>query len=198
MKKKAFTLLALITSLTACTLAKVDVDVIGGRTSLENQVIGTANLLEGEMLAVASVRGVDPSGRFREPPKQSGDAKDAVRAMQVLEFNADDISAFKAFGWVGEGKNGYLAKFPLEKAQVPPARSEYASRFTKGEYDSIVDKVNEARKTVMTRVINMNPSFTMKDMPAVEAIFGKINREAALPGEKVELPEGGWITVKKQ
>ena len=187
--------LLVLVPLLGCTLAKVDVNVVGERTALENQVIGTANSLDREMLAVASVRGVDPSGRFREPPARSGDARDATAALQVIEFNSDDLAAFKKLGWVGEANNGYLKQFPM--AGTPPDDlKDFAARYSQAEFDSVVAKVNEARKTVMARVIMLNESFTMKDMPAVESIFGKLNTGAALKGEKIQLADGRW-TVKE-
>ena len=51
-----------------CTLAKVDVNVVSERTSLENQVLGTYNSLSEDMLLVASVRGVSPTGKVEAPP----------------------------------------------------------------------------------------------------------------------------------
>ena len=61
----------LILLLCGCTLARVQVDVLSQRTVLENQVLGTYNALDREMLLVASVRGVDAAGNIRQPPKHS-------------------------------------------------------------------------------------------------------------------------------
>ena len=87
---------------TGCTLAKVDIDVVSERTALENQVLGTYNSLDNEMLLVASVRGVDSKGNIKKPPKKSQEHKDAIEAMQIQSFHADDLQALKKLGWVGE------------------------------------------------------------------------------------------------
>ncbi|WP_239027786.1 hypothetical protein [Geomonas subterranea] len=58
-----------------CTLAKVDVNVVSERTSLENQVLGTYNALSEDVLLVASVRGVSPTGKVETPPKHSPNSR---------------------------------------------------------------------------------------------------------------------------
>jgi len=79
-------------ALAGCTLAQVEVDVVSERTALENQVLGTYDALDREMLLVASVRGVDSAGQIQEPPRRSGEAADAMEAMQVLAFHDDDLA----------------------------------------------------------------------------------------------------------
>src|SRR5512147_2872448 len=100
--KKALSMLMVAALCAGCTLAQVKVDVVSERTSLENQVLGTYNALDREMLLVASVRGVDTEGRVETPPRQSQEQQDVLLAMQVLSFHEDDLKAFKQLGWVGE------------------------------------------------------------------------------------------------
>ena len=102
------------TALSGCTLAEVKVNVASERTSLENQILGSYNSLSEETLLVASVRGVDPLGRIQTPQKKSGEQQDAVTAMQVLSFHADDVDAFKRLGWVGEDNKGLLTAFAMQ------------------------------------------------------------------------------------
>ena len=64
-------LVLLMAALSACTLAKVDVNVVSERTALENQVLGSYNALTQDVLLVASVRGVDPTVAIKTPPKKS-------------------------------------------------------------------------------------------------------------------------------
>ena len=51
--KKAMFMLTVAAFSAGCTLAQVKVDVVSERTSLENQVLGTYNALDREMLLVA-------------------------------------------------------------------------------------------------------------------------------------------------
>jgi hypothetical protein len=96
---KAPVIFGLIFLLSGCTLAKVDVNVVSERTSLENQVLGTYNSLNEDMLLVASVRGVSPGGVLDTAVRQTPEQADAVKALETIAFHADDIDAFKRFGW---------------------------------------------------------------------------------------------------
>ena len=178
--------------LAGCTLAKVDVNVVSERTSLENQVLGSYNALDQEMLLVASVRGVDPEGRIRRPPEKSQDQKDAVQAMQVLAFHEDDVAAFKRLGWVGEARDGLLVPFALERKNPPADLADFAARYKEEEFRSVVADVNRARERVMVRVIELNENFRRDDLPRVRQVFGRLNAEKALTGEKFQTEDGAW------
>lgn len=178
-----------------CTLANVQVNVASERTALENQVLGTYNALQTESLLAASVRGVDPLGRVEPLPQQSGEAADATEAMQVIAFHADDVDAFKRMGWVGENNEGLLTAFGQPMDQVPGDLLEFARGYPAAEYEAVVDQVNQAREVVMRRVVETNENFTMADLPRVRAVFGRINTENALPGERIQEEDGTW-TVK--
>ena len=82
----------LLFPLCGCTLAKVDVNVVSERTSLENQVLGTYNRLSEDLLLVASVRGVSPTGKIEVSRQQSPEQQDATRALETISFHADDLN----------------------------------------------------------------------------------------------------------
>lgn len=188
-------LLAPLVLLGACTLAEVQVDVVSERTALENQVLGTYNALDTEMLLVASVRGVDSSGQIREPPRKSQEARDAVLALQVLAFHEDDVQSFKRLGWVGENVEGLLTPFSLVRSGAPPELAEFARDYGEDEFQAVVGEVNEAREAVMGRVVALNEDLTPEDLPRVREVFGRLKRENALPGERVQEPDGTWAVV---
>ncbi len=190
--KKALSLLMAATLCAGCTLAQVKVDVVSERTSLENQVLGTYNALDREMLLVASVRGVDTEGRVETPPKQSREQQDVLLAMQTLSFHEDDLQAFKQLGWVGENREGLLTVFPMTKEKVPKELKEFADRYKEEEFKSVVANVNSAREVVMRRVIALNENFTEKDLPSVRSVFAKLNAENAKLGDKVQAEDGTW------
>lgn len=178
-----------------CTLARVQVDVVSERTALENQVLGTYNALDAEMHQVASVRGVDSSGRIRNPPPRSREARDAGLALQVMAFHEDDVAAFKRLGWVGETADGLLESFPRAPGSAPPELADFAARISEEELRSVVAEVNRARILVMGRVVEVNEDLTAEDLPRVQRVFGRLNADNALPGERVQLSDGTW-TVK--
>ncbi|MDH5298503.1 MAG: YdbL family protein [Desulfobulbaceae bacterium] len=192
---RALSLLCLIL-FGGCTLAKVDVEVVSERTALENQVLGTYNAIDREMLLVASVRGVDTQGRPRKAPETSRGRQDAVAAMQLINFLEDDIAAFKALGWAGENRDGLLTPFSMDKKRVPDSLAEVANRFQAEEMRAVIDQVNGARMAVMQRVIFLGENLSEADLPQVQKIFGKLNIENAAPGEKVQSEEGSWVEKK--
>jgi len=190
--KKALSMLMVAALCAGCTLARVKVDVVSERTSLENQVLGTYNALDREMLLVASVRGIDTEGRVQPPPRQSREQQDVLLAMQVLSFHEDDLQAFKQLGWVGENKEGLLTVFPMAREKVPKELKEFSDRYKEEEFRSVVGKINAAREVVMRRVIALNENFTEGDLPAVRSVFAKLNAENAKSGEKVQAEDGTW------
>ncbi len=175
-----------------CTLARVNVEVLSERTALENQILGTYNTLDDETLLLASVRAVDASGAFQAPPPKSPESQDAAMALEVLAFHADDLAAFKRLQWVGENNQGLLTPFDMKKETVPEDLKAFARRYSRKEFESVVSQINAARQTLMRRVIELNENLTEADWPSVRAIFGKLNRENALPGERVQNEDGTW------
>ena len=112
--KKILGRLAALLLMGGCTLAKVDVKVVSERTSLENQVLGTYNSLSEDLLLVASVRGVSPTGKIASPPVRSQEQQDATQALETVAFHADDLENFKRLGWAGENREGLVTPFPRE------------------------------------------------------------------------------------
>ena len=189
-------LFSLILIFSGCTLAKVDVNVVSERTSLENQVLGTYNSLSEDMLLVASVRGVSPGGKIEAPPRHTPEQLDATRAMETIAFHADDVETFKKFGWVGENNLGLLTPFPRETPKVTLEElKSFAANYSEAEFQQVVMEVNQSRETLMMRVVQTNENFTQKDLPAIRTVFARINRQNSAPGAKVQEADGRWITL---
>ncbi len=188
--------LCLALGLAGCTLAEVKVNVASERTSLENQILGSYNSLSEETLLVASVRGVDPLGRIQTPPKKSQEQQDAIAAMQIISFHADDVEAFKRLGWVGEDNQGLLAPFGMSRDKAPDDLKDFAARYGQREFDSVLAEVNAARGVIMRRAIETNAQLTQADLPKVRAVFAKLAADTSLPGDRLQNPDGAW-TVKR-
>ena len=181
---------------TGCTLAKVDVNVVSERTSLENQVLGTYNSLSEDMLLVASVRGVSPTGKIEAPPRHTPEQVDATRAMETIAFHADDIETFKRFGWIGENQEGLLTTFTRETPKVSGEElKSFAANYSEAEFQQVVKEVNQSREVLMMRVVQTNENFTIKDLPAIRKVFAKMNRQNSAPGSRVQEADGRWITL---
>ena len=188
--------ISLALSVSGCTLAKVDVNVVSERTSLENQVLGTYNSLSEDLLLVASVRGVSPSGGIEVPPRRSPEQADATRALETIAFHADDIETFKRFGWVGENQDGLLTPFTREKPKVSSEElKSFAANYSEAEFQQVVTEVNQSREILMMRVVQTNENFTSKDLPAIRKVFARMNRQNSAPGTKVQETDGRWQTL---
>lgn len=193
--KKLFICLAL-TVMSGCTLADVKVEMLSERTALENQVLGSYNALDSQMLLAASVRGVDSSGNITRPPEHSREYKDTISAMQILDFHADDLDRFKRLGWAGENNQGLVEPFSIDRNDVPEDLKTFADRYSAEEFEYVISKINESRKQIMMRVIHMNEDLDESDLPEVQKIFAKINAEKADPGVRIQDAAGNWLTKK--
>jgi hypothetical protein len=187
--------LLILLSLCACTLAKVDVNVVSERTSLENQVLGTYNTINDDLLLVASVRGISPSGKIAPAPQRTPEQEAAVRALETVSFHADDVEAFKRLGWVGEGRDGLLAAFPRTSPKGGSSDQAFAATYSDGEFRQVLDEVNKAREVLMLRVIQTNENFTAQDLPEIRRVFARINQQNSPPGSKVQKDDGTWGTL---
>jgi len=189
-------LLCLFLFISGCTLAKVDVNVVSERTSLENQVLGTYNSLSEDMLLVASVRGVSPTGKIEAPPRHTPEQLDGTRALETIAFHADDIELFKRFGWIGENQEGLLTPFKRETPKVPSEElKSFAANYSEAEFQQVVSEVNQARDVLMMRVVQTNENFTVKDLPAIRKVFTRMNYQNSAPGSKVQEADGRWRTL---
>jgi len=149
------------------------------------------------MLLVASVRGVDTSGNITPPTRHSREYKNAISAMQVLDFHADDLELFKQFGWVGENNQGLVETFPMDDSNIPENLKNAAARYSQPEFNFIISKINESRELIMRRVIDMNENLTESDLVKIRHIFGKLNAENANPGDKIQSLNGTWQIKRK-
>jgi uncharacterized protein YdbL (DUF1318 family) len=114
--------------------------------------------------------------------------------METLAFHEDDVDAFKRLGWVGENNVGLLTTFTITREKAPEDLQAFAARYPQDELVSVVKQVNQAREVVMMRVVETNAAFTEKDLPEIKRVFAKLNREKALPGEKIQKEDGSWVT----
>jgi len=183
-------------TISGCTLADVKVEMLSERTALENQVLGSYNSLDSQMLLAASVRGVDTSGNISRPPEHSREYKDTISAMQIIDFHSDDLDTFKQLGWAGENNQGLIEGFEINREDIPEKYESFARRYSAEEFEFVIAKINESRETIMMRVIYMNEDLSEKDLFDVQKIFAKLNAENANPGEKIQDTDGNWLTKK--
>ncbi len=166
------------------SLVEVKVDVVGERTALERQVLGTFEELDRQVILMASVRSVDAAGHLVEVPPIPPEKRRVIRALQRMKFNRDDVDRFRARGYLGEGANGLL----VFREAPPPGEGNDPEIFIK----SIMAEENEDRLVVMKRVVQENENFKESDLEKVQKIFAHLNKDAAPAGTWVQREDGSW------
>lgn len=181
--------LLVVCCLSGCqALAKVDINIVGTRSALENQVLGTYQELNEDVMLLASVRAIDPSGKLVEQPPLSDNKRTALAALQSRAFNKDDIEQFKQAGWAGENREGLLTYFPDQTLQSDTRQAEFVQE--------VIEEENRDRLTLMHRIIATSEQFTERDLPQVQKIFAALNRDNAKAGERMQLDDGLWERKK--
>ncbi len=175
--------LSLAGFLLGCGGPLVGVTVVDERTALENQVLGSYQELNQEVLLVASVRYIDPKGKLVPSPEVPPKKKEAIRALQRSAFNKDDIDRLKTLGILGENKDGGITLRAVEK--IESGQTSFV--------ENLVQEENTDREVLMRRIIQTNENLSEKDMAAVRQTFAALNRDKARPGEVIQLENGKWV-----
>jgi len=152
--------------------------VVDRKTQLENQILGTFQRLEDDLILAASVRGE------RREPGLSSLEREAVQAMMTREFQRDDVEALKSKQVVGEARTGMLAVL------AAPADEAEAKRVKE-----LVDEENRCRLVLLRRVIALGPGLSEKDLPELQRVLYRLNAEAARPGDRLQREDGSWRLV---
>ncbi len=168
--------------LTACSGPLVGVTVVDERTALENQVLGTYQELNQQVMLVASVRYIDPKGKLKQTQELPPGKKDVVRALQRVSFNKDDLNRYKSLGIIGENNEGGITLLEPEKVQ-PDDRAFV---------ENLIKEENEDRLAIMSRIVETNETLTPSELPRVHKMFAALNRDKALKGERIQLDNGTW------
>ena len=173
----------LLAFLAACGGPLVGVTVVDERTALENQVLGTYQELNQQVMLVASVRYIDPKGKLKQTQELPPGKKDVVRALQRVSFNKDDLNRFKSLGIIGENNEGGVTL--LEPEKIEPGDRAFVENLVKEE--------NEDRLIIMSRIMETNETLSPADLPRVHKMFAALNRDNALKGELIQLDNGEWM-----
>ena len=180
--------LGLVSLLAGCGGPLVGVTVVDERTALENQVLGTYQELNQEVLLVASVRYIDPKGKLQPTPEIPQGKKKVIRAIQRASFNKDDIDQFKRQGILGENNVGGLTLLAADKVEADK----------KAFVDNLVQEENTDRTIIMQRVIETNEKLSEKDLPRVQKMFAALNRDKAQVSDMIQLDGGEWVKKEKK
>jgi uncharacterized protein YdbL (DUF1318 family) len=181
-------ILSVLCGLPGCGGPLVGVTVVDERTALENQVLGTYEELNQEVLLVASVRYIDPKGKLKPTPEIPPGKKKVIRAIQRASFNKDDIDRLKEEAILGENNEGGLTLLAQDK--VDPKQQAFVN--------NLVQEENADREIIMRRVIETNEKLSEKDLPRVRKMFATLNRDKAREGDMIQSENGKWVKKEKK
>ncbi len=179
-------LLVVLILASGCTrpLLGINLFVVGERTALERQVLGTYEKIGRDLATYASVRGVNPDGTLSPPPELTESQQQAIAAMNNRRYNRDDVDTLLRVQFVGEGRNGRLVRLV---DQIHPV--EGLSPELIGE---IIAEENEDRETILARLMETTPGVEEDDREEVEWILAGLNRDMAPPGAMYQRRDGSW------
>ena len=168
--------------ISGCVSAKIN--VVGERTALENQILGSYEELDRDMQLLASVRAVDAEGKTRQPQSYTQERRQAILARQTQQFNRDDIDELKQAGCIGEAQDGTLKARPCERSSDPAVA---------GRLLRLIASENQARGVILRFAVTVSPDLTEKDLPQVIEAYARMQREKAQSGEWIQQPDGKWV-----
>lgn len=166
-------------------LIGVNVTIIDQKTALENQVLGSFQEIDSNMILLASVRSVDEEGKLKAVDPIPKSKRKAILARQRMEFNKDDIESFKSEGCAGENDQGFLSFFETGKTRNDASYKKFVI--------AILEEENESRLTILKRIVATNEAFGADDLPKVRRIYAGLNRDNAKKGELIQISDGKWI-----
>ncbi len=178
-------LFAALSLLSGCgPLLDIDLFVVGEKTALESQVLGTYQSLGRDLTAYASVRGVNEDGSIRPAPEMTDSQREVLRALNNQQYNRDDLDQLLAAGSVGEGNEGTLV--------VMTEAAESIGELTPELVDEVLAEENADRTVVLDRLMKTTPGLRDEDRPEVVWIFARMNQDAAPAGSWIQTREGVW------
>lgn len=170
-----------------CTAPLVDVDlyVVGEKTALEKQVLGSYHSLGENLLIYSSVRGVDEDGALKLAPPATASQQAAFAAMRDREYNRDDIERILRSGIAGESNTGMLVV-------RDEARLGSVDRLSREQVQALIGEENKSREAILLRLVETTPELAEAQNSEIVKIFAELNRDTAPKGAWIQNPQGVW------
>jgi uncharacterized protein YdbL (DUF1318 family) len=185
--KKIIIIIGSIMLLISCSIfspkAKIEINIVGEKTSLENQILGNYTFLGREKFIITSVRTIpDDISEISDSKKRS------YLAYQNRIYNQDDYERFMDLKIIGENNNGYLEIINKEYLEENPGIEKFVLKLIKEE--------NRDRKIIYERIIQITEGLTEKDINKVEKTFYKKFNKQAQSGWIYQTEEGEWEEIQ--
>ena len=162
-------------------------EITSQRTALENQVIGSYQEIQDDVVTSSSVRSLDESGG-KKRISMSQMQEEAVKARQNQQFNLDDLDELKEAEVIGEQSDGLIALLPAGIGKAESSTSEQ-----KKLASQILKEENRDRQSIWKRIVMSNESLAEKDLPEVRKTFAKLQRDNAVKGNWLQDEAGKWF-----
>ena len=162
-------------------------EITSQRTALENQVIGSYQEIQDDVVMSSSVRSLDESGAKKQL-SMSQMQEEAVKARQNQQFNLDDLDELKEAEVIGEQNDGLITLLPAEIGKTASSTTEQRKLATQ-----ILKEENRDRQSIWKRIVMSNESLTEKDLPEVRRTFAKLQRDNAVKGNWLQDESGKWF-----
>lgn len=172
-------------SITTCSLFNPQITLIDQKTALENQILGTYQQLDKDMMMLASVRALDEQGEAKKPEAQSNLHEKAMKSMQNQEFNRDDIDEYKQKQVIGESNTGLVVI--LDDKSLNAETQTFVKK--------LVAEENQDREVIWQRIIQLSEQLSEKDISNIKKTYAKMQAEHAPKGTKIQEENGQW-TIK--
>ena len=104
----------------------------------------------------------------------------------LREFIRDDIEALKSKQVVGEANTGLLV---LLTPPSDPAEKQQAQ--------TLLEQENSSRRVIFQRALSSNRELSEKDLPMIQRLFFRMNRQTARANDRVQEEDGRWIVVSE-
>ncbi len=179
-------LLAALLLASGCTrpFLGINLFVVGERTALERQVLGTYEQIGRDLATYASVRGVNPDGTLSPPPELTESQQEAIAAMNNRRYNRDDVDLLLRTQLAGEGRNGMLVPLVDQIHPVEGLSAEFIRE--------LIAEENEDREVILARLMETTPGVEDDDREEVEWILAGLNRDMAPQGSMYQRRDGTW------
>lgn len=162
--------------------AQITIITVEERTALENQILGSFQKLNDELILIASVRGsqdVDGWSLSREHQRVLG-------ALMEQKYNQDDVREAKDAGCLGERNDGLLELF--DRCERLGEDEDFAQRVR-----IVYREENNNRRVIVEWVLRTNQRLARTQRKDVERVYYRLRLENARPGDKIQEAKGRWI-----
>ena len=163
-----------------CAVKLPKITATGERTALENQIVGSYQMIEEQAFMVASLRGEFPS----DSVNLTQEKRRVLLAFQRQRFNSDDIMEFKRYGTVGEAQDGFI--------EIISDQKYTGDSIYQVLVNEIVAEENEDRRLIMRRIIELHPEIDPNDKSKVGLVYSRLKQEASPEGTWIQEPDGSW------